>query len=73
MPVERVSDYLPVHTMENAEAAVEKTGKLEPSTIVYPEYCRTQKERECWLLFQKMAKKGKLVQRIIYLKQIFQL
>lgn len=30
---------------------------LDPSTI-YPEYVRSIKEKECWLLFQKMMKKG---------------
>lgn len=30
---------------------------LDSSTI-YPEYVRSIKEKECWLLFQKMVKKG---------------
>lgn len=30
---------------------------LDPSTV-YPEYVRSIKEKECWLLFQKMIKKG---------------
>lgn len=30
---------------------------LNPGTV-YPEYVRTIKEKECWLLFQKMVKKG---------------
>ncbi|XP_031621001.1 uncharacterized protein LOC116339320 [Contarinia nasturtii] len=30
---------------------------FDPSTV-YPEYVRSIKEKECWLLFQKMAKKG---------------
>ncbi|XP_055310603.1 uncharacterized protein LOC129573715 [Sitodiplosis mosellana] len=30
---------------------------LDPTTI-YPEYVRSIKEKECWLLFQKMVKKG---------------
>lgn len=30
---------------------------LDPGTV-YPEYVRTIKEKECWLLFQKMVKKG---------------
>lgn len=29
----------------------------DPSTI-YPEYVRSIKEKECWLLFQKMINKG---------------
>lgn len=30
---------------------------FDPSTV-YPEYVRSIKEKECWLLFQKMVNKG---------------
>lgn len=43
----------------NASAPMRKSSIeiLDPSTI-YPEYVRSIKEKECWLLFQKMVKKG---------------
>lgn len=43
----------------NATAPMRKSSIdiLDPSTI-YPEYVRSIKEKECWLLFQKMIKKG---------------
>lgn len=41
----------------NASARKSSIDISDPSTI-YPEYVRSIKEKECWLLFQKMIKKG---------------
>lgn len=43
----------------NASTPLRKSSiDLLDTTIDYPEYVRSIKEKECWLLFQKMAKKG---------------
>lgn len=43
----------------NASVPLRKSSidVLNPSTV-YPEYVRSIKEKECWLLFQKMINKG---------------
>lgn len=43
----------------NVSAPLRKSSidVLDPSTV-YPEYVRSIKEKECWLLFQKMINKG---------------
>lgn len=46
-------------TIVNASTPLRKSSiDLLDTTIDYPEYVRSIKEKECWLLFQKMAKKG---------------
>lgn len=43
----------------NATTPLRKSSiDLLDTTIDYPEYVRSIKEKECWLLFQKMANKG---------------
>lgn len=43
----------------NATASTRKSSiDLLDTSTVYPEYVRSIKEKECWLLFQKMVKKG---------------
>lgn len=48
----------PINIM-NATASSRKSSidVLDASTV-YPEYVRSIKEKECWILFQKMANKG---------------
>lgn len=43
----------------NASTPLRKSSiDLLDTSTVYPEYVRSIKEKECWLLFQKMIKKG---------------
>lgn len=43
----------------NASTPLRKSSiDLLDTSTVYPEYVRSIKEKECWLLFQKMVKKG---------------
>lgn len=44
----------------NASTAPSRKSSIDllDTTIDYPEYVRSIKEKECWLLFQKMVKKG---------------
>lgn len=47
----------------NASAPLRKPSiDISDPSAVYPEYVRSIKEKECWLLFQKMVKKGIAVQ-----------
>lgn len=49
---------LPQDVPKLAGAVPTKADEPAITEPVYPSFCRTEKERECWTLFQKMAKKG---------------
>lgn len=53
-----ITKKIPINIV-NASAPMRKSSidVFDPSTI-YPEYVRSIKEKECWLLFQKMINKG---------------
>lgn len=49
---------VPINIM-NATASTRKSSiDLLDTSTVYPEYVHSIKEKECWILFQKMVKKG---------------
>lgn len=50
---------VPINIVNAASIPLRKSSiDLLDTTIDYPEYVRSIKEKECWLLFQKMIKKG---------------
>lgn len=50
---------VPINIVNAASIPLRKSSiDLLDTTIDYPEYVRSIKEKECWLLFQKMVKKG---------------
>lgn len=60
-----IPDSRPIYDMlvnldptEPGELVVDKVDNIEIKETSFPGFCKTQKERDCWTLFQKMAKKG---------------
>lgn len=58
---------MPAIQVEGVVASPESNSRSAKNTINntstalnidYPVFCRSAKERECWVLFQKMAQKG---------------
>lgn len=48
----------PIEIMNTSCALRKPSIDLTDPSIIFPEYVRSIKEKECWLLFQKMTKKG---------------
>lgn len=50
---------IPIHIVNASTTPLRKSSlDLLDTSTVYPEYVRSIKEKECWLLYQKMVKKG---------------
>lgn len=50
---------IPINIVNASTAPLRKSSiDLRDTSTVYPEYVRSIKEKECWLLYQKMVKKG---------------
>lgn len=49
---------IPINIVSASTPLRKSSIDLLDTSTVYPEYVRSIKEKECWLLFQKMVKKG---------------
>lgn len=43
---------------KSVKSETDDGNKIVSDVEVFPEFCRSQKEKDCWMLFQKMSKKG---------------
>lgn len=43
---------------KSVKSEIDDDNKIVSDVEVFPEFCRSQKEKDCWMLFQKMSKKG---------------